>query len=47
MYLRELWIALGKQRNLMSDDDMANEIEAINRAKWSRSWPADSQRTRS
>jgi len=30
-YLRELWIALGKQRDLMSADDMANEIEAINR----------------
>jgi hypothetical protein len=53
MYLRELGIALGKQRDLMSADDMAHEIEAINRANWSpgitcgRSWPADSRRTRS
>ncbi len=30
-YLRELWIALGKQRNFLSADDMAREIEAVGR----------------
>jgi hypothetical protein len=30
-YLRQLWIALGKQRDFLSADDMANEIEAISR----------------
>jgi hypothetical protein len=29
--LRELWIALGKQRAFLSADDMASEIEAVGR----------------
>jgi hypothetical protein len=30
-YLRELWIALGKQRAFLNADDMAGEIEAVGR----------------
>jgi hypothetical protein len=30
-YLRELWIALGEQRDFISADDMAKEIEAVSR----------------
>jgi hypothetical protein len=30
-HLRNLWIALGNERDSMSADDLANEVEAIGR----------------
>jgi hypothetical protein len=31
--LRDLWIAIGNERSLMTDDDLANDIERLRRVQ--------------